>query len=398
MKALVISAWFALAACKGGEASLTTEPAGKVEAEHGEGGEHDEEAGAIHLTPQQMKSADIKLAKVEVRKETAVLEANGQIGPADDGQARVGVRVPGRISALKASVGDTVKKGQTLALVESPELGGAKAEYVSAAASARLATENAAREKQLFEKKISAEVEWRRAEAEAVRTAADLQAAENRLHALGVTDSQLPDQVKHFSSTVGASSPIDGVIVERDVTLGEMVTPEKTLFLVMNLARVWLLVDVFEKDLGQVAIGQNVTVSVAAYAAAQFQGTVSHIGAVVEQRSRAVKVRIELANAEGRLKPGMFARVSLSDTKGDEHEHLFVPVEAVQRTPEGTVVFVPGDEPGEFRSTPVTTGHEAGTSVAIESGLVAGDQVVVSGSFILKSELSKGSLGGGHGH
>lgn len=384
----------ALASCKGDE---TTKVESKEEG-HEEGEEH-EEGAVVHLNPAQVKAANITLAKVEIRKETAVLEANGQIVAADDGQARVGVRVAGRIATLKASVGDLVKKGQTLAIIESPELGKAKADYVSAAAAARLARENSNREKLLFERKISAEVEWRKAEAEAVRTSAELQAAENRLHALGMSESDLPKGVSHFTSTFGAVSPIDGVVVERPVTLGEMVTPDKTLFHVMDLSSVWLVVDVFERDIAQIALKQKVKVGVTAYKEDVFEGEVSYIGSVVEPRSRAVKVRIVLANANGRLKPGMFARVSLADTKGDTHEHLFVPVEAIQRTEKGSIVFVPGDEPGEYVPRPVKTGHEAGAHVAIESGLATGDQVVVSGSFILKSELGKESLGeSGHSH
>ncbi|MEJ7598410.1 MAG: efflux RND transporter periplasmic adaptor subunit [Kofleriaceae bacterium] len=401
-----------LAACKGDAKSADKEETSHDEKGHEDGEKgHDEksekdrdekgrhEGGVIHLRPEQIKAANIQIAKVEIRKETAVLEANGQIGAADDRQARVGVRVPGRVTALKASVGDVVKKGQTLAIVESPELGKSKADYVSASAAARLARENATRERLLFERKISAEVEWRKAQAEAVRTSAELQAAENRLHALGVSDSQLPDKVAHFTSTFGAMSPIAGVVVERPVTLGEMVNPENTLFLIMDLIEVWLQVDVFERDISQIALGQNVTVTVTAYPTEKFTGKVGYIGAVVEPRSRAVKVRIALANPNGRLKPGMFARVSLADTNGDEHEHLFVPVSAVQRTPQGTVVFVPGDEPGEFVPRPVKTGHEAQNSVAIESGLTAGEHVVISGSFVLKSELGKESLGeSGHSH
>lgn len=406
---LLIVFVLAFTGCKSGhEKAAHEEPAvkGHDGEQGGDGGgvkkEHQDDHGegqVVHLTPDQMKAANIQVAKVEIRKETAVLEANGQIAAAGDRQARVGVRVPGRVTALKASVGDKVKKGQPLAVVESPELGRAKSEYVSAAAAARLARENANREKLLFEKKISAEVEWRKAESESVRTAAELQAAENRLHALGIGEKELPKTVAHFSSKFSVSSPIDGVVVERDVTLGEMVNPDKTLFVVMDLAEVWLLVDVFERDLSQVAVGQNVKVSVAAYPEEQFEGKVDYVGAVVEARSRAVKVRIVLANLAGRLKPGMFARVLLSDTKGEEHEHLFVPVEAVQRSVQGPIVFVPGDEPGEFVARPIKTGHEADKSVAIESGLTPGDQVVVSGSFILKSELGKESLGeSGHSH
>lgn len=398
---ILVAVVLAITSC-GGKDNADHEEKGHDENGHAEKGRDEkghEDGMVIHLEPAQIKAANIQVAKVEIRKETAVLEATGQIFAADDGQARVGVRVPGRITSLKASVGQVVKKGQTLAVVESPELGRAKADYVSAAAASRLARENAAREKLLFERKISAEVEWRKAEAEAVRSAAELQAAENRLHALGVSEAGLPDKVAHFTSTFAAVSPIDGVVVERPVTLGEMVNPDKTLFLVMDLSQVWLLVDVFERDIGQIALKQRVKVTVSAYKEEKFEGEVSYIGAVVEPRSRAVKVRIALGNSAGRLKPGMFARVSLADTKGDEHEHLFVPVAAVQRTDEGTIVFVPGDGPGEYVPRPVKTGHEAGNSVAIESGLSAGDQVVVSGSFILKSELGKESLGeSGHSH
>lgn len=399
-RAALVAAVFTVAvACKG--ESATPEPAEKHEAhEAGHEDEHAEgEASVVHLSPDQIKAAAIQLVPVEIRKETAVLEATGQIRAADDHQARVGVRVPGRVISFKAGVGDTVKKGQVLAVIESPELGSAKSDYVSAAAAAKLARENADREKQLFERKISAEVEWRKAEAEAVHADAELQAAENKLHALGVSDRQLPDRVAHFDSTFSVAAPIGGVVVERGVTLGEMASVDKSLFLIMDLAQVWLIVDVYERDLAQIAIGQRVKVTVTAYQDQGFEGAVSYIGAVVEPRSRSVPVRIALDNPGRRLKPGMFARVALADTKGDEHEHLFVPTDAVQRTSAGTIVFVEGDEPGEFVPRAVTTGHEAGASIAIESGLAPGERVVGAGAFILKSELGKASLGeSGHSH
>jgi cobalt-zinc-cadmium efflux system membrane fusion protein len=393
-----ISVLLAVAACKGGGGGGEKEEHGEHEEEEG----HDEGHGGqrvIHLNADQVKAAGIQTARAAVRKEVAALEANGQISAAEDRQARIGVRVPGRVTSLKAGVGDKVKKGQTLALVESADLGGAKADYVAAKAAAQLARETADREKQLYERKISSESEWRKAESEAVRTAAELQAAENRLHALGVGDRQLPDKVGHFTSTIGAATPIAGVVVERPVTLGEQVDPEDTLFLIMDLSEVWILVDVFERDLAQVSVGQKVKVSVTAYSEQEFSGEVSHIGAVVEPRSRAVKVRVALPNPDGRLKPGMFARVALSGTEGSEHEHLFVPVGAVQRTDGGAVVFVPADEEGEYVAREVRTGHEAAGFVAIESGLSPDEEVVVAGSFILKSELGKESLGeSGHSH
>lgn len=389
----IVVACLLASACKGGDAGKKKEHEGHEEESH------EEEEGSIHLNADQVKAAGITTVKVEVRKETAALEANGQIAVVDDRQARIGVRVAGRISSLKARIGDKVKKGQTLAYVESPDLGRAKADYVAASEGARLARQTADREKQLFEKKITSESSWRQAEAEAVRAAAEAQAAEGLLHALGVGHKGMPSTVGHFSSTVGAATPIDGVVIDRPVTLGEMVDPEDTLYLVMDLSEVWVLVDVFERDISQVALGQTVSVQMTAYHEEKFTGTVGHIGSVVEPRSRAVKVRVTLANPEGRLRPGMFARVSLSNTAGAEHEHLFIPVGAVQRTEEGAIVFIPGEGPGEFHPRPIRTGHEAGGFVAVEDGLTAGEEVVATGSFILKSELGKESLGeSGHGH
>ena len=391
---LLLTSATLFAACGESEAdrggSPPAEPTERPEADHG---------ATVKLSSQQRSAAGIEVVAVATRSERAALEANGQLEPAGDRQARVGIRVAGRVASLDAKVGDVVKAGQVLARVESPELGRAMADYVAARAAATLARENAAREKLLFEKKISAEVEWKVAEAEAVKTASEVQAAENRLHALGIGEGGLPGGVGHYGSTVAATSPIAGIVVERPVTLGQMVVPETSMFVVMDLSEVWVMVDVFERDLAQVSVGQRVRVGITAYPGVTFDGNVAHIGAVVEPRSRAVKVRVALANGDRKLKPGMFAQVSLSDTRGTEHEHLFIPVGAVQRGQDGPMVFVPGDEDGEFVPRAVKTGHEANGWVAIDSGLAAGDHVVAAGSFILKSELDKESLGeSGHSH
>src|SRR5262249_32600362 len=140
-------------------------------AEHDEEGEAHEEGhdeAAVHLLPDQISAAGITTAVVEARRETAVLEANGEIEAAADRLARIGSRVPGRIGKLAVGVGDVVKKGQTLAVLESSELGRAKADYLAARVTAQVARETADRERQLFERKISSEKDWRNAEAEAI--------------------------------------------------------------------------------------------------------------------------------------------------------------------------------------------------------------------------------------
>jgi cobalt-zinc-cadmium efflux system membrane fusion protein len=152
---------------------------------------------------------------------------------------------------MRAQVGDHVRAGQVLAVIDSPELGRARADFLSALAGANLARETADREKLLFERKISAEREWRVAEAHAIKARADKEAAENRLHALGVTDAELPRMRVDgpLGSTMGITTPIGGLVVERAGTLGQIVEPRDTLYMVMNLRRVWLQVDVYEEDL-----------------------------------------------------------------------------------------------------------------------------------------------------
>lgn len=392
----------AVGGCKSKGDSAKTEGG----AEHAGG--HEAEAGAAHeehgesvvkLTSEQVASAKIALGKVERRAESGLVEATAQIEPAADRKARVGPRINGRVTTLKVGVGDAVKNGTLLALIDSPELGRAKADYLAALATAKVTRESADREKALFEKKISSEKDWREAEAAAVKARAEKEAAENRLHALGLSDGDLSRMrvEGHYSSTMSMLSPMEGVVVERPVSLGQMVEPSDTLFLIMDLREVWILVDVYERDLSQVQVGQNVRVKVAAYPTKDFRGTVQNIGAVVEPKTRAVKVRVVLQNQAGDLKPGMFATVSIEGTTGEKHEHLFAPAASVQREGDKHIVFVPHGQ-NEFQPRVVKLGHQAGDWVEIQEGLSEGDSVVTTGSFALKSEMKKEELGGGHEH
>jgi cobalt-zinc-cadmium efflux system membrane fusion protein len=186
-------------------------------------------------------------------------------------------------------------------------------------------------------------------------------------------------------------------VVERPVTLGQMVEPKDTLFVIMDLTEVWIVVDVYERDLAQVAIGQRVKVRIAAWGGREFEGTIQDVGAVVEATTRAVKVRVVLPNPAGELKAGMFATVTIEATTGVTRERLVAPAEAVQRDGDDSFVFVPRGE-REFEPRRVKVGATLGDVVEIEEGLTEGETVVTAGSFLLKSELMKEQLGGGHEH
>jgi cobalt-zinc-cadmium efflux system membrane fusion protein len=146
-----------------------------------------------------------------------------------------------------------------------------------------------------------------------------------------------------------------------------------------------------------VQVGQAARVQVGAYPDREFRGTVANIGAIVEPKTRAVKVRVVLANRVGELKPGMFATVTIEGTTGEARDRLLAPAAAIQRDGGRTMVFVPRGE-GRFEARTVEVIRELGPWVEIDEGVTDGEAVVTSGAFLLKSELKKSALGGGHSH
>lgn len=368
-------------------------------------GEKPPEAGAppdsaltnrITLTPEQIANAGIVYGAVEERAAGGLLEATAEIEPAPNRFAQVGARVPGRITQLTVAEGDRVTQGQVLATLDSPELGQATGDYLAAATAASVSREIADREKLLFERKISSEREWRLAEAEAVRTRATKEAAENRMHTLGLTDREL-EQLRvegHFASEVSSRSPMSGVVASRTAAVGKIVQPGEGLFEIVDLREVAIAIDVYEQSLARVHPGQQVEVQTLSTGSKIFSGRVTSVGAVVERNTRTVKVRMILPNPERVLRPGMFATVRVMGAGTDQQvgTALYVPSTAVQRDEAATIVFV-SVGPREFERRVVELGPESGGFTLVRRGLAPGEKVVTTGSLALKSEFRKGTLG-----
>lgn len=381
--------WAALlggaAACGGGG---DAEKAGE---EHAEGeGEHKEGAAdVVVLDSAATAAAEIRVGAAETVR-TSGLAVTGAITYDANRVSHIGPRTAGRVVALQADVGQRVGGGQTLAVLESPEVGQLRAEEREAAALLRIAEENYARERRLEEQGISSRKEVLQFEAELRRAQAAVQSARERLRALGAGGGGGGSRF-----TLGA--PFPGVVVARDASLGEMATPDDQLFTVANLSHVWIELDVFERDLSRVSVGQGVDVSTAAWPGRTFPGRIVYLGAVLDSAKRTVKARVEIPNPDGALKPGMFANARIQ-VGGEGPPTVVVPQDAVQEVEGRRAVFVPGDRPGEFRAQPVEVGETLeGGRVAIRSGLAPGARLVVSGAFALRSELAKGEFGE-HGH
>ncbi|MHB8873239.1 MAG: efflux RND transporter periplasmic adaptor subunit [Myxococcaceae bacterium] len=370
------------------------EPAGA----HGPG-EGASREGVITLSPEAVASAELKIGRVERRALATGLTVPARIAFTQTGVAKVAARVPGRLVGLEVQLGQKVKKGQVLGFLESSALGQAQADYLSAATRTRVAEGSFRREKDLVAKGISSEREMREAESAFVSAQAEMNAAEGRLHALGLSDPDIRalKADEHYSSRFPERSPIDGTVVEISGTLGQSVEGTTSLFTVGDLSTLWVLLDVYEAQLAVVRVGQPVYVTVAAFPDKRHEGRVEYIGDVVDERSRTVPVRVVVSNFDGQLKPGMFANAEIGtgasiEAGRDEAPRLVVPRDAVQKVGEDQVVFVPSGA-NEFKPVKVRVGATSAKEAEITSGLEAGAEVVTHGAFILKSELSKESMG-----
>jgi len=359
-------------------------------------GEKAEETGIVSLTPEQVKMAGIEVRKAATGSFSIPLAATAVIEPNSDRVSKIGSKVSGRVTRITARQGDRVHAGQPMAYLESVDLDQAWSEYSKAKGRHALAAANLKREETLFQKKVAPEKDVLKARQEFKETEADLKLSVRRLKLLGVEgageEGGSSDGPNDRRPTVVIPSPIAGVVIERTVTQGEMVSPEKVLFTVSDLSSLWVVIDIYEKDIRRLSQGMEVKLLVAAYPDTPFKGRVSYVGDVMDEKTRTVKARVTVDNGKGLLKPGMFATVSIDTAKETgEVKLLAIPEEAVQGEGPSRYVFVVRKD-GRFKRTDVTIGKALGKVIEITGGLKEGDEIVVKGAFVLKSEMNKKAL------
>jgi cobalt-zinc-cadmium efflux system membrane fusion protein len=351
--------------------------------------------GIVKLTPEGVKAAGIEVQNVtaatssELISATAVLELNG------DRVARVNPRAAGRAVSVNASQGDRVRHGQVLVEIDSVDMDQAWSDYLKAKGRLDLAARSLKREETLFQKKVSPEKDLLKARQEFSEAEADLLLAKERFRLLGLEVRQVETDTNgtdHKHPLIPVCAPLSGVIIEKTVAKGEMVGPEKTLFTVADLSTLWLMVDIYEQDLGKVRAGMQVKLSVSAYPRKEFRGRISYVGDVMDEKTRTVKARVSIDNRDGLLKPGMFATASIDSVKDSRAEKaIAIPEEAVFLDGSERYVFIQKGD-GTFAVRRVSVGPTSGAKIEIKEGLKVGDRVVTKGVFTLKSELKKETL------
>lgn len=325
-----------------------------------------------------------------------MLKATGEVGPDQNRFVVISPRMPGVAKEVFVDWGDRVKKGQILVILDSIELGQARADYKKAKAMLKLAKKNYQREKSLYRQNICSKKQFLEAETAYKQAQIELKSLRERLKLMGLhEDSMLNVPEGNVYSLFTIAAPFDGTVIEKKVTVGELKDAFSPIVTISDLTRIWVWFDVYEKDITKVKVGNRVAISVASYPEEQFDGLVTYIGVTVNEKTRTVKVRAEVDNCHEKLKPGMFAKVLLQmETGGDS---LMLPAEAVQTDGQQHFVFVSLNE-GYFLRRYVTPGARVDGHIKVVSGLDRGDRVVVRGSFLLKSEIMKEKFGEGCAH
>lgn len=389
--AMALAFALALSACGKGGAKDEHAAEGEKHAEHAEGkkDEHAEGAEDLTLTTEEAERAGVKVEEIKPQQlgETVVVTAT--IRPDQDRLARVAPRTEGRVTTAEAKLGDRVNAGQALATLDSVAVGEAHAAWAQAQSELRIADADFKRAETLIADEIIPRKDYLRAQADRDKAAAALRATTDRLRLLGGAPGASGTGVSRFAVT----APFAGTVIEKKATLGELATPSEPMFTIADLSRLWIQADLPESALAKVRVGANAKVTVPAYPNEIFSGRVGHIGASLDKETRTVAARIEVQNADGRLKPEMFATAAI-EVIGEKRETMTLPDAAIVLMQGQPTVFV--YEQGAYAMRVVEPGDRIGGRTVLKSGVKAGEQVVTSGAYALKARKLKSQLGHGH--
>lgn len=333
------------------------------------------EAGTIHLDAGAPQLKYLKIEVVGESGETAVLNLTGKVAFDENHTQRVASPIDGRATRVHVEQGDRVKAGQVLVELSSPSIGQLQADVRKAEQDVALTGKSLNRVRGLLDAGAVPGKELAQAEADHEKARADLASASARFGSMNLALG---------GGGAGIRAQVEGTVVERRVLVGQEVRADQAqpLLTVTDLSTVWVLGDLFEQDLGVVRAGSEVTVTVAAYPGATFPGKVTLVSDVVDPATRTLKLRCEVKNPELKLKPEMFARISLRDAGAKQ---LSVPVKAIlSDTQPPHVVVVQGDR---YFLRPVQVGPEVAGRARVFSGLENGERVVTDGAIFLKQEI-----------
>jgi len=349
--------------------------------------EHDEEK-VVRLNESKRKELGIEVATAQRGSLKTQLALSGTITLNTDRLVHVVSRIPGIVREVRKNLGDTVRAGEVMAVIDSRELADAKAGYLAAGERVTLTADTFQREKDLWEKKISPAEDYLKARQAHAEARIELRLAKQKLFALGFSEQALKQLVSEPEASLTryeVVAPLAGTVIDKHLNVGEFVKDDTEIFHVADLRTVWVNLNVPPADLARIEKGQRVRVS-AGTGLPEIEGRISYIGSLVIEETRAVPVRAELPNADGRWRPGLFVTASL--VTGEVAISVLIPKAALQTIEGKPCVFVENKEGFELRN--VTLGRSNETYVEIMAGLNSGERYAATETFLLKADLAKG--------
>lgn len=337
-------------------------------------------AESVEVDPPMMVNIRIEPARAQALH--GLLTATGKVQFNDDRTARVLAPLPGQVVDLQLRVGDKVQKDQVLFSIKSREVAALVTDYRESQRDLDLAVKTQAMTKDLFEHQAASRMAFQQAEGELAKAHSQVARAEEALRILGLDPMEV-EKNGGLRSLIPVRTPLGGVIIERPLTPGQYVQADSTpLLTVADLSTVWVLVDVFERDIHLVHPGQRVQVTAMAYPNRRFTAQVDHMGDKVDAESRTLKVRLLVSNAAFLLKPEMF--ISAAIELDDRVPGVTVPAKALFTEGEKSYLFVAVGE-RRFERRMVTAAPDGDARVRVTSGIVAGDRIVADGALLLRS-------------
>ncbi len=344
------------------------------------------EQEGLKLTPEEIKTAGVQIITLEEKDLEDEIVVTATIQANQDKLARVAPRVAGKVIKVMANLGDKVKAGQPLALIDSIEIGEAQSGYAQAVTEHSLAKASMERADKLYAEQVIPQKDYLRVQADFEKAKAVLRAASDKRQALGIAGKSSAAGAN--TSVYSVSIPFAGTIIEKDAVLGELAQSDKTLFSIADLSIVWVETKLYEKDLGKIKLGAAALISTAAYPGETFKGKITYISSISDKDTHTVSARVEVPNADGRLKLEMFANASISTNTSTKT--LSLPEDAVVLIQGQPTVFV--QEADIFEPRAVDLGEKLRNKVILKSGVAAGEKVVISGAYALKAKMLKSQI------
>lgn len=347
-------------------------------------------------SPSIAQLAGIEYAQIGMSDLRQEIKRNAEVVYNANKYARLSSRASGVIIEVHKELGERVKKGEVIATVDSMALGSAKADLLQSSELLALWEVNAQREQSLMDKGVSTERALLETKTRWVEAKIAVSRAKQQLRNFGLSDEDIVRVAEEndTGSVLLITAPFQGTIVERSAVIGEVVDEKDMLFAIADTGVMWAMIDLTERDLASVRKGQDVTFRIDGIPNRAFPGRVTWISTQLDKKTRTIKARTELDNGDEILKAFMFGQATISS--GADGQALTIPKSAVQWDGSCNIAFVRILEDGtEFQPVQLTLGFDAGERYEVLSGLVGGESVVTGGSFVLKNELLKDSMGAG---